>query len=53
MFVQGHAHQIKFIVDWGRRRGLENADLKVKQISCKTSKIYSLKNTVYLYLPTR
>ena len=37
VFVQGHAHQIKFIVDWGRGRSLENADLKIKQISCKAS----------------
>ena len=33
MFVQGHAHQIKFIVDWGRGRGLEKANLLKAQIN--------------------
>ena len=30
MFVQIHAHHIKFVVDWGSRRRLENANLQNK-----------------------
>ena len=27
MFVQGHAHRVKFVVDWGRGRSLEKTNL--------------------------
>ena len=33
MFVQGHAHQIKFVVDWGRRGRLKKANLLTEEIN--------------------
>lgn len=31
VLVQGHAHRIKFVVDWGRRRGLEKTNLSERR----------------------